>query len=557
MSKLIEIFCENTGITKEYPLGICLKEIIKDQKVTLENPILGAMVNNELEELDYEIFRPKQIRFIDITSPDGLRVYIRSLSFVLYKAVKDLFPDILLKIEHSISNGFYCELDGYEEELNVDTVMKIVDRMREIVAMDIPFRRVEIKREEAIGLFEKHNLPEKAKLFSTRSTLYTSLYSLSDDIDYFYGYLLPSTGYLKTFDLVKYYDGMLLMIPKQSKPDELEEISKQDQMFEILREYKKWVKILEIATIGSINEQIMNNRAGELIKISEALHEKKVSQIADMIFKRREKTKIVLISGPSSSGKTTFSKRLAIQLRVAGLKPMQISLDSYFVEREKTPLDENGEYDYEALEALDVELFNSDLLALLEGKEVKLPTFSFEDGKRYYNDKTLQISNEHILIIEGIHGLNPKLTPLISPECKFKIYVSALTQVGIDWHNRIPTTDNRLIRRIIRDYRYRNYSALETLHRWESVRCGEEKHIFPFQEEADIMFNSALVFELGVLKWFAEPLLKEVYRNQPEYAEALRLLKLLSYFKPVSPKEIPPTSILREFVGKSSFDYSE
>lgn len=555
MRRMIEIRVMNNNSRKNYPLGTSLKDILKDQHIELKHKPLGALVNNRLEELWYEIYKPKTILFIDISHIDGFRMYVRSLSFVIQKAVKDLFPDKTLKIEHSVSKGLYCEIEGWEGHPEFDDIYRIRNRMQEIVDKDIPFRRTEIPTEEAIEVFKKNDYLEKAKLFKTRPKMYTSIYYLDELEDYFYGYLVPSTGYLQVFDLVKYYDGMLLMLPKREKPDELEDIVLQEKMFEIFREYKSWGKILGIGTIGSINQVVIDGKAGELIKVSEALQEKKVALIADEIYKKRENTRLVLISGPSSSGKTTFSKRLAIQLKVAGLKPVQISLDNYFVEREKTPKDERGRYNFEILEALDIKLFNQHLVELINGKQIRIPKFSFETGKRFYHETTVKISDEHIILIEGIHALNPELTPLIDNQIKFKIYVSALTQVGIDGHNRIPTTDNRLIRRIVRDAKYRNYSALETLRRWESVRQGENLFIFPFQEEADIMFNSALPFELGVLKCNAEPLLKEVPQTQIEYAEAKRLLKFLSYFQPIYDKEIPPTSILREFLGKSSFRY--
>ncbi|MCK4662093.1 MAG: nucleoside kinase [Bacteroidales bacterium] len=552
---MIKIKCENNQIAKTYKFGTRLHEIIKDQKIKLDYPILGALVNNKLKELSYRIFKPKTIKFIDITHPDGMRMYVRSLSFILIKATKELFPNVILTIEHSVSKGYFCEIKGLDKELSIEMVFKISNRMKKIIKKNIPFKREEILTEDAIKLFEKNKFYEKVKLLKSRKSLYTSIYYLGDQIDYFYGYLVPSTGYLKVFDIVKYYNGMLLMVPKRSDPVELEELILQDKMFEIFREYKQWGKILNVESIGDINEVVQKGNVGEILKIAEALHEKKVVQIADKIYDKKDKIKVVLISGPSSSGKTSFTKRLAVQLKVAGLKPVQISLDNYFVDREHTPRDEKGEYDFEVLEALDIKLFNNNLLDLFNGKEIKLPKFSFETGKKYYNHETLKINSEHIILVEGIHALNPELTPRIAPEIKFEIYVSALTQLGIDSHNRIPTTDNRLIRRLIRDYRYRGYSGIDTLKRWQSVRIGEEKNIFPYQEEADVMFNSALLFELGVLKKYAVPILSEIQENYSEYAEAQRLLKFLSYILPVPEDEIPPTSILREFLGGSSFKY--
>ena len=531
-------------------------EMCQEIGVNPQYPFCGAYVNNKLKELSYKIFNPKQVNFINITHPDGMRMYFRSLSFVLQKAVKSLFPNAVLKIQHSVSKGYYCELENINRELDIDTVLLIGNKMHEIVNNDIPFKRMILPTNEAIEIFRKNNFYEKAELFETRSKLYTSVYDLDGDCDYYFGYLVPSTGFLKVFDLVKYYSGMLLILPKRTNPNEFEEIILQEQMFKIFQEHKQWVNILKIGSISHVNSMELSGKGGELIKISEALHEKKVVEIVEKIAESKNKIKLILISGPSSSGKTTFAKRLSVQLKVAGLLPVQISLDNYFVDREYTPKDENGEYDFEALEALDIKLFNSNLLDLMAGKEVNLPKFSFQDGKKYYNGDILEIGNEHVIVVEGIHALNPKLTDLIENSAKFKIYISALTQIGVDRHNRIPTTDNRLIRRIVRDFRYRNYSGLETISRWESVRRGEDKSIFPFQEEADMMFNSSLVYELGILKKYAEPILKVIPENKVEYAEALRLLKLLSYFVPIKEEEeIPPTSILREFLDGSSFKY--
>lgn len=557
MSKQIEIINENLPErpSKFFKLGTKLIDVAKAFKVELEYPILGALVNNKLKDFQYEIYKPKSIRFIDITSAPGLRMYVRSLSFVLLKAAKDLFPEAELKIQHSVSNGYYCEIDGIKNGNSIETIYEIRLRMQQIIDADMPFYREIIPLEQAIQRFEENGYHEKAKLFKSRKILYASVYHLDNNIDYFYGKLVPSTGYLKVFDLVKYYQGMLLQVPSRKNPTEVGELILQPKMFDIFQEFKSWGAILGINTVGSINEKIEAKKAGELIKISEALQEKKVVYIADSIANSKNKVRLVLVSGPSSSGKTTFSKRLGIQLQVAGLLPVQISLDNYFVDREKTPRDANGEYDFESLQAIDIELFNNDLLKLMAGEEIRVSKFSFETGKRYYDNETMKISPTNILIVEGIHALNPELTKLIPHELTFKIYVSALTQVGIDNHNRIPTTDNRLIRRMIRDYKYRGYSAVETLKRWESVRRGENRNIFPFQEQADVMFNSALPFELCVLKYYAEPLLKEVYENVPEYAEAQRLLKFLSYFKPIKPDEIPLTSLLREFIGGSSFNY--
>lgn len=554
MEQMIEVIINNTGEKKMFPLGTSLAQIANKEELGLKHPVLGALVNNKIKELTYILYKPKTIQFFDVTHPDGMRMYQRSLSFVLIKAVHDLYPKHKVSIEHSVSKGFYCEISGIRD-ISIDKVFAIGNRMREIIALDLPFIRKELPTNEALELFRQHGYLDKVTLLQTRPQMYTSVYFLNDLIDYFYGFLVPSTQCLPVFDLNKYYEGMLLMFPQRHNPLEVDDLITQNKMFDIFQENKDWGEILGVSTIGQLNNFTLQGKVGDIIKISEALHEKKVGQIADKIYSHRSKIKIVLISGPSSSGKTTFCKRLDVQLKVLGMKPVLISLDNYFVDREHTPRDEKGDYDFEALEALDVDLFNQHLLGLLEGKEVEIPRFSFETGKRFYNGDLLKIEDKTIILIEGIHGLNPKLTSKIKAENKFKIYVSALTSISFDSHNRVPTTDNRLIRRMVRDFRYRKYSALNTLKRWDSVRRGEDKNIFPFQEEADIMFNSALLFELGVLKPFAEPLLKEIHPIHPEYAEATRLLKFFSFITPIPLTEVPPTSLIREFLGGSSFDY--
>lgn len=555
MRKEVEIVIENTNQKIKVTPGLSLNEISRIFDIKLEHQILGAMVNNQLKELDYEVYTPKTIRYIDITHPAGMRVYHNSLFFILQKAAREVIPVSKVKIEHSISNGFYCEIEGYNNNLELPLIFKICDKMREIVAADLPIRRDKVLTSDAIELFEKMGYTDKAQLLKTRPKLYTSLYYLCDVVDYFFNSLVPSTGYIQVFDLVKYYKGMLLRVPKQSTPNEVEEIILQDKMFDIFQEYKEWGKILGVSSVASINNQVIAGNTSDLIRISEALHEKKVAQIADKIYARRDKIKIILLSGPSSSGKTTTAKRLAVQLKVNGLKPHIISLDNYFVNRQDTPLDEDGNYDFEALEALDIPKFNSDLIKLLNGEQIEIPKFSFENGSRFYDGTVLQIEPNGLIIFEGIHALNPKLTSQIDEERKFRIYVSALTSLSIDGMNRIPTTDNRLLRRIIRDYKYRGYSAKDTISRWQSVRNGENRNIFPYQENADAMFNSSLLYEFGVLKSQAEQILQEVPPTAQEYDEATRLQKFLSYIMPISDKEVPPTSILREFLGGSTFSY--
>ncbi len=555
VEKDIKIKCLNNNKLIKVPKGTALLEVADKLNIKLANPILGAMVNNRLREADYEFFQPKTVRFIDVTHVDGMRMYVSSLSFVLYAAVEELFPGARLRIEHSVSKGVYCELDNLGCDLSVQMVIDIAEKMRELIDRDLPFIRHNEESDEVIKLFESKGLTGKSDLIRHRGEYYTTYHQMEEYVNIFYGCLVPSTGYLKVFDLNKYYNGMLLRVPKSQQPEELEELVIQNKLFDIFSEFSQWIRILSLTNISDLNAAVNNGIAETIIKVTEALHEKKISQIADRIAQQKNKLKIVLISGPSSSGKTTFGKRLTIQLLVSGIRPLNLSLDNYFVDREQTPRDEKGEYDYEALEALDLDLFNEQLLALLSGEEVEIPKFSFENGKRFYDGEKMKMSEGNILIIEGIHALNPKLTLSVKNEAKYKIYVSALTSLNIDNHTRIATTDNRLIRRIVRDYRYRNYSAQETISRWSSVRRGEEKHIFPYQEEADIMFNTALLYEFGVLKPFAEPILLQVHPNQPEYSEAQRLLHFFGYFNPVKPREIPPTSILREFLGGSSFNY--
>ena len=554
---MLQIYCKNLNKSKSFPIGISLLDIYSGFGLNMPYGPVNAKVNNKVESLTFRVYNNKDVEFQDIYTSSGMRTYVRSLCFILCKAVEDLYPNGSIVLEHPISKGYYCRLK-LDRTIWLDDIHRIKQRMKEIIAEDLPFVRYEKHTTEVVQLFQEKGMKDKARLLETSGNLYSYYYTLGNTIDYYYGSLLPSTGYIHLFDLIKYYDGLLLQVPNRSNPDKLEEVLKQEKMLEVFKEYRRWNQILGIGTVGDFNTACNAGYATELINVSEALQEKRISQIADEIFHRGQKghpVKLILISGPSSSGKTTFSKRLSVQLMANGLKPYPISLDDYFVNREDTPKDENGGYDYESLYALDLDFFNQQLQALLKGEEVELPRFNFTTGKREWSGKRLRIDDNMILILEGIHALNPELTPHIPTESKFKIYVSALTTILLDNHNYIPTTDNRLLRRIIRDYKYRGYSAEETISRWPSVRAGEDKWIFPYQENADVMFNSALLFELAIIKDYAEPILRKVPNNRPEYSEAYRLRKFLDYFVPLQDKELPPTSLLREFLGGSSFRY--
>ena len=551
----IEVICENTARRYSVLPGMTLLEFCKSQQIDLPYPVLGAMVNHRLRDLRLRLLIPVTVEFIDITHAAGIRMYTRSLFFLLQRAVREVMPCCRLRVSHSVSRGYYCVISGYEQPIEYPLIFSILEKMREFIGRDLPFESKRMTTEEAIAIFEQQGDPEKVRLLQSRPKLYTTLYVLDGVYDYYLEGLVPSTGYLERFDLVKYYQGMLLRVPQQKSPESLEELEIQDKMFEIFREYQDWVEVLGIKDAGTINLRVRKGEGGDLVKVSEALHEKKVAQIADTIHSRGDLIRLILIAGPSSSGKTTFSKRLAVQLQVAGLRPHTLSLDNYFVNRENTPRDEKGDYDFESLDALDVAKFNDDLLALMAGERIELPKFSFERGERYFDGSFLQLEPNGILVVEGIHGLNPLLTDRIPRERKFKIYISALTSISLDGQSRIASSDNRLLRRMVRDQRYRSYGAIQTIRRWGSVRRGEDKNIFPYQEEADIMFNSALPYEFGVLKQFAEPILNEVPDSVPEYSEAVRLLRFLRVFSPIGLEEIPPTSILREFLGGSSFSY--
>ncbi|MBQ8521602.1 MAG: nucleoside kinase [Bacteroides sp.] len=557
MSIMLQIYCKNINKSKSFPIGISLLDVYKGFELDLPFGPVNAKVNNKVEGLHYRFYNNKDVEFQNICTSSGMRTYVRSLCFVLCKAVEDLYPQGGIMLEHPVSKGYYCRMT-LDRPIGLDDVQRIKQRMKEIIADDIPFKRYECHTDEVVELFRRKGMTDKVKLLETSGNLYSYYYTLGDTVDYYYGSLLPSTGYIHLFDLVKYYDGLLLQVPNRQQPDELEDMVKQEKMLDVFKEHRRWNQILGVGNVGDFNVACNEGHATQLINVSEALQEKRISQIADEIFRRKQQgqpLKLILISGPSSSGKTTFSKRLSVQLMANGIRPYPVSLDDYFVDREKTPLDANGDYDYESLYALDLDFFNAQLQALLNGEEVELPRFDFTTGKRVMSGNRLKIDENLILILEGIHALNPELTAHLPAESKFKIYVSALTTILLDNHNYIPTTDNRLLRRIIRDFKYRGYSAEETISRWPSVRAGEDKWIFPYQENADVMFNSALLFELAVIKDYAEPILRKVPNNRPEYSEAYHLRKYLEYFVPLPDKELPPTSLLREFLGGSSFRY--
>lgn len=540
------------NIVKEYPKGISLGEISETNYPNPPYPFLGALVDNIPKELRTKLNHDCHVVFIDMRDRDGILIYKRGLCFVLIRACKELFADRELIILHSISKGFFCEFSP-QIRLNREILQRIERKMVEIINSNEPFIKKNMPLEEAIELFEESGNFDKVRLFRYRRKNSVHIYKCGQMIDYFYGFMPPNTSCLKNFEIVNYPPGFILRFPSPQLPDIIPSFIENRKLFDIYYEHKKWCRILDVADIGSLNDVIARGEINEFIRIAEALHEKKAAHIADLIKQEADRIKLILIAGPSSSGKTTFAQRLSVQLKVNGLKPVSIHLDDYFRNREETPKDEHGDYDFEALEAIDVDLFNEHLLRLINGEEVLLPSFNFTRGCSETSNRRIKITSGQLLIVEGIHGLNEKLTESIPRANKFKIYVSALTQLNIDNHNRIPTTDNRLIRRIVRDHQFRSYHALDTLRRWPSVRRGEEKNIFPFQEEADVMFNSALVYELGVLRTFVEPLLEEIDTSHPEYSEARRLLRFVGYCLPVGTDEIPPNSILREFIGATYF----
>ena len=552
MKHLLQIYCKNNKISQNFEFGTTILEVYNKIKPEMPHRPLCALVNNRVEGLKFRVFSSKQIEFLDITSPQGRKVYTRSLCFVLWKAVEETFPGATLRFEAPASKGYYFTLD-LGRELTLDDVQTLKRRMRVIVESGTKFKRMECTTEEAVKLFRERGMDKKAKLIEGLGKLYTYYYKLEDSINYFYGPLVPSTDYLELFDLVKYYDGILLRVPREDG-EKLGDVIKQEKMLNAFGENRKLERFFGVSTVGDLNEVTAQGGSGDIVKVAEAMQEKKICRIADRIAELPE-VKIVLISGPSSSGKTTFSKRLSLQLLTCGLKPVAISLDDYFVDREKTPLDENGEYDYESLYSLNLPLFNQQLEQLLNGEEVELPRYDFPTGKSVMSGTRMKLDSNTVLILEGIHALNPLLTDGIDDKHKFKIYVSALTTIKLDNHNYIPTTDNRLIRRIVRDYKYRGMSPEDTISRWPSVRRGEDKWIFPFQENADVMFNSALLYELGVLRDRIMPILENIPESNPEYAVASSLMDMIQYFKSIPDEELPPTSLLREFLGGSSFKY--
>lgn len=553
MKQKIQIRCKNNKKSQKVEIGSTLFDVFSSFDLKMTHGPVSARVNNKVEGMHYRVYNSKDVEFLDMNSASGSRAYTRTLFFVLCKAVQDIYPNTDVVIDIPVSNGFYVDIrlgrPVVDEDVNI-----LRRRMQEIIDSKMPIRRFTVPTEEAIALFQEKGDVEKVKLLRTSGSIYTTYYKIGEYVDYYYGTLLTNTSQLYLFGLEKYYDGMLLRIPSVSNPDELGEMTRQDKMFDIFKEHHRWQEILGIRTVGDFNQAIDAGHATDIINISEALQEKKLAKIAEEIASR-EGVKLVLLAGPSSSGKTTSCKRLSIQLAVNGLKPLQISLDDYFVDRDKTPKDENGEFDFESIYALNLDLLNEQFNALFRGEEVELPKYDFPSGKSVKSGKKLRLEPNNVLVVEGIHALNPELTAHVPEEQIFRVYASALTTILLDNHNYIPTTDNRLLRRIIRDYKYRGVSAQETIHRWPSVRSGENKWIFPFQENADAMLNTAMLYELSVLKMQAEPLLQQVPENCEEFAEAYRLLKFLKYFKGIPYNNLPPTSLLREFLGGSSFHY--
>lgn len=553
MNDKVAVYCKNTQSCREYREGTRLLEIYDDLKVGLPHRVLAARVNYKVESLNFRIYKPKNIEFIDVTSPSGLRVYLRTVTMIMAKALSELMPGAMLRVEHPICRGYYCCINNREEMVTEEVVGQLKARMREIIDANLEIEADEQQTAVVIEMFRERGMADKVALLETLGLPYARFYRIGDYIDHYDDVLAPSTGYINLFDLEPYENGFILRIMDGSAPDRLAERQRQDKLFEVFNEFVRWNKLMGLSNVGDFNRVNTPENAGTLVKVSEALQEKKIAMIADMIKRRQPGCNFVMISGPSSSGKTTFAKRLGIQLMVVGIKPVVLSLDNYFVERDKTPLDENGDYDYEHLEALDVKLLNEHLLKLMKGEEIEPPYYCFDDGKRYYHGEKMRLEPNSVLIMEGIHALNPDMCPSVPQEAMFKIYVSALTTISLDNHNWIPTSDTRLIRRIIRDYQFRSSSARNTIARWPSVRRGEERWIYPFQENADVMFNSAFIFELAAFRPYAERLLSQVPQYCEEYTEAHRLLKFMKHFTPINDRDIPATSLLREFLGGSAF----
>ena len=555
MSETITIYCKNNNTYKDVPIGSSLLDIYTAVGAPLRYRPMNAQVNNKTESLNFRCWQPKDIEFIDYTQLSGLITYVRSLCHIFSKAVYDIWPTATLNLEHPVSKGYYCVIHN-GKNIDLETIEKIKKRMWELIDADLPFLHKSVRTVDAAVLFRERGMNDKARLIETAGLPYTSYYELEGYINFFYGCLTPSTGYIQLFDLEPYMDGVLLRIPKQTDPMELQPVIKQDKMFEAYKEHLTLQRTVGLDNVGDLNLAIEKGRSQDIILVSEAMQEKQVAKIAEKIADGyKEGIRIVLISGPSSSGKTTFCKRLQVQLTTNLLHPVGISLDDYFLNREDTPKDEHGEYDFESLYALDLPYFNKDLKKLLSGEEIELPSFNFESGRRIFKGKKLKLRENSILVIEGIHALNPELTEFIDDKYKYRVYVSVLTSISLDNHNWIPTTDNRLLRRIIRDYRFRGYSAEDTINRWPSVRRGEDKWIFPYQENADAMFNSAMLYELAALRKFAEPILAQVPESSKANAEAYRLLRFLRYFNYIPTEELPGTSLLREFLGGGSFKY--
>lgn len=555
MCKTITIYCKNNNIYKEVPIGSSLLEIYEWVGTPLSFQPMNALVNNKTEGLTYRCWEPKDIEYVDYSRLSGQRTYVRSLCHIFSKAVSDILPLATLNLEHSISKGYYCVIHN-GKKIDEKTISKIKDRMYEIIKNDLPFLLKKVRTEEAVALFRERGMEDKVRLIESTGMSYTTYYELDGYVNYFYGCLTPSTGFIQCFDLIPYLDGVLLRVPQKENPSQLEPVIQQDKMYQVYKEHLTLQRTLGLENVGDLNLAIKNDETSGIIMVSEAMQEKQIAKIAEEIASRyHDGVRIVLISGPSSSGKTTFCKRLQVQLITNLINPVGLSLDDYFLNREDTPKDEFGEYDFESLYAIDLSYFNRDLQKLLAGEEIDMPTFDFTTGRRIYRGQKLKMQKRSVLVIEGIHALNPELTAMIEEYCKYRVYVSVLTSISLDNHNWIPTTDNRLLRRIIRDYRFRGYSAHDTIARWPSVRRGEDKWIFPYQENADAMFNSAMLYELAALRKFAEPILLEVRECDSEYAEAYRLLRFLRYFNYIPDIALPGTSLLREFLGGGSFHY--